>query len=109
MEVSAQEPHDHSESREAPLCLEACEVHCSAQEASQRLIVVEGNVKVQQRSLTLSSAVVLLLISAHILFRFYDKPDLTFPPFVTEMIWLVILMPWCGATGAKMIERFKGK
>lgn len=106
MEVSARGPHDHSKSGKTPICLEACEVHCNAQETSQRLISVESDIKLKQRSLTLSSAVILSLIWAHIVFKFYDKADLTFPPFVTEMIWLVILMPWCGAGGAKLLEKF---
>lgn len=84
------------------VCARCCPIHCT-EETAQRLIVVRGDVQLRDKSLTLSSIVICLLLMAHIFFSYIGR-ELVLPPLVSEMIWVVILAPWCGAGGGKLIE-----
>lgn len=62
-------------------------------------INAKADAKLRHRSLTLSSVVTVMVLGSHVYFSWFGK-TLEIP----EIVWAIILGPWLGAAGGKLID-----
>lgn len=82
-------------------CNKKCSVCCIETVEEIRL---RAESLLQQRSLTLSSVLVVLMFIAHTVFAYQNR---AFP--IPDFVWVVIASPWCGAGIGKIVMLLAGK
>lgn len=82
-----------------PDCNDACPSCCPG---TAEIIEAESNARLRDKALNVSGYLMALMMTAHIAFCYVGK-TLPFP----EILWAIILAPWFGAGGAKLVDLIK--
>ena len=84
---------------------DASPLNCSLSECCDKtlqdsiaLATLEAETTLRNRALTLSTIIAVMMYSSHIIFAYIGKP-ITVP----EIAWAIVLAPWFGATGGKVL------